>query len=234
MLAAAVAVTTGCAPQTTPPVSEQVQKYYDENNTLKPVEYKELPTVAFFGDSYTSGVGASQGNKRWTTLLAQKLRWTEANMGMGGTGYLTTAGKEGCGKDTCPNYAGMIGAAVKAKPSVVVVSGGRNDLSQNPTDVAAAVRDFFTALRSELPEAKIIVTSPVWDATAPPARLDELARVVEGEAKAAKATYLDVGEPLVGHTNLITSDKVHPNDAGHQALSIAVEGALARAAAAIG
>jgi lysophospholipase L1-like esterase len=224
----AALVLTGCAPAA-PPVSEKVQKYYDESLTQKPTHTKVPPIVAFLGDSYTAGAGTTQGSKRWTTLLSQSLGWVETNIGRGGTGYLTTSGKDGCGLDVCPNYVGMIPDAVKAKPSIVVVSGGRNDLSKDPQTVAANVHEFFTTLRADLPDAKIIATSPAWDATTPPERLAALAIVIQTEAQSVKATYVDLGQPLAGKPDLISADKVHPNDAGHSALYLAAKDAMNRA-----
>lgn len=207
------------------PVSDKVAAY----TAPPPPTPKAAPSAAFIGDSYTAGTGATLGSKRWTTLLAQNAGWVEANVGRGGTGYLVTAGKDGCGLDVCPNYAGMIPEAVKSHPAIVVVSGGRNDVSKDPKAVAAAVKEFFTTLRASLPDAQIIVTSPVWDATAPPERLAALATVIQTEAQSAKATYLDLGQPLEGRPELIVADKVHPNDVCHSTLYLAVKDAMTHA-----
>ena len=54
-----------------------------------------------------------------------------------------------------------------------------------------------------------------------------LISIVKAEAQRAGATYLDIGEPLFGHSAMMDVDGWHPNDAGHAAIAAAVEKALA-------
>ena len=51
--------------------------------------------IAMIGDSITAGVGASDGSKRYTTVLAGLLGATEVNLGASGT-VLCTGGHRGC------------------------------------------------------------------------------------------------------------------------------------------
>lgn len=179
------------------------------------------PQVAvFIGDSYTSGVGGN--GTRWTSLVAAKLGWTEVNLGRGGTGYKATAGMAGCGKQFCPNYDGMVAAAAAAKPDIVVVSGGRNDAGVYPTEISAV----FTDLRKALPNAKIYAVSPLIDDNAAPAWFTQESMVVKAAVEAAGGTFLDIGQPLTGHPELVSSDSVHPNAAGYQAIAAAMLAAL--------
>jgi len=174
--------------------------------------------VAFIGDSYTSGTGATVPTKRWSTLLSSSMGWTEANLGKGGTGYFNAG--------TSANYKGSIQQAVDAKPSIVVVSGGRNDVGYGYDRFAPAVADFFATLRAALPKAKIIVTSPIYDDDAGPAAVADLAASVKADAEQAGASYVDIGEPLLGHADFVAADGVHPNDAGHAAIYTAVKQAV--------
>src|SRR4051794_19196648 len=48
------------------------------------------PTVAFLGDSYTVGAGASAPERRWATLVAAARGWHELNFGQNGTGYVNS------------------------------------------------------------------------------------------------------------------------------------------------
>ena len=48
------------------------------------------PTVAFIGDSYSAGMGATLMENRWTSVLSRDQGWTESNFARGGTGYVTT------------------------------------------------------------------------------------------------------------------------------------------------
>ena len=152
--------------------------------------------------------------------------WSEVNLGQGGTGYssaVTGSGAQNaCGLSLCPSYDGMIAAAATAKPRIVVVSGGRNEASHDPALIVAGISKFFSDLHAALPDAKIYATSPLWDATPPPAALRLIAQSVRDSVTAAGGTYLDIGQPLTGKPDLIIPDGIHPNDAGHAAIAAAI------------
>lgn len=175
--------------------------------------------VAFIGDSYTSGTGAGNPVNRWTTKLSVAQDWAETNLGKGGTGYFNSG--------TTTNFAGSIPAAVAAKPSIVIVSGGRNDVGYGASRFTPAVAEFFPALRAALPNAKIIVTSPIYDDDAGPAAVADLAAAIKANAEKSGAAYVDIGEPLLGHPEFVAADGIHPNDAGHAAIEAAVKQAIA-------
>jgi lysophospholipase L1-like esterase len=116
----------------------------------------------------------------------------------------------------------MVPEAVKANPAVVVVAGGRNDGKVD----AARIRAAFADLRTDLPDATIYAVSPVWDSKEPPAFLAAQGREVKASVEAVGGTYLDVGQPLKGHPELITPDGVHPNVDGYRMLADAVNARL--------
>lgn len=181
-------------------------------------------TVALFlGDSYTAGTGASATSKRFSSLVSGGRGWLEANYARGGTGYLKTSTTNGCGLAYCPTFKEMAVDAVAARPDIVVVAGGRNDLTlvgTDPTTVHQAVLDTYATLRQGLPSARIYAVTPMWDATVPPAVLQTLRSWVVEAAAANGVTLVDNADTwLVGHPEWITSDNVHPNDAGHSQLA---------------
>lgn len=187
------------------------------------------PGVAFIGDSYTQGAGVDGEGTPWPGLLSSSQGWVERNLGRGGTGYLATNTVVGCGLEYCPNYAEMIPEAVALNPSKVVVSGGRNDIEQDPAAVADAIDTFYAELRAQLPDAEVIAISPVWDATDAPEEIDQIREAVRAAAEANGAQYLDIGQPLAGKPGLLAADRVHPNNEGHAALADAVRIALDQA-----
>lgn len=187
-----------------------------------------MPKVAFIGDSYTAGNGTSSEAMRWTTRLSSTEGWAEANFGRGGTGYAMDDTTSGVLR---PGYSASIADVAKGAPEVVIVSGGRNDALLPIASVTAAVADFYAKLHAALPSAKIIAISPVWDASAPPESLDFIASAVKASAEGVGGTYLDIGQPFKGHPELITDDKVHPNDAGAQALADTTAAALLKSPA---
>jgi lysophospholipase L1-like esterase len=180
------------------------------------------PVVAFLGDSYTAGVGASPG-QTWPELLASILAWDSyKSFAHGGTGYATTVTKNAmriCGLDQCPSYTEALPQVIDYAPSLVIVAGGRNDTRKSVEEVEAGARGLLDSLSKALPEATVVVTSPIWDARERPAKLDQLTEVIRRAAEETNATYLDLGEPFAGKPELITSDHVHPNDAGYQLLA---------------
>lgn len=170
--------------------------------------------AAFIGDSLVAGAGGK--GTTWTGLVSANMDWTEVNLGRGGTGYATSAGRAGCGSAFCPPFPMMASEAIANSPDVVVISGGTNDAGKNVKQEALML---FTQLRYALPKAKIFVVSPLWRVTPDTAGILSIRAEVQAAAKKAKVTYLDVGNPLLGHTEWFTSDGVHPNAAGYKELA---------------
>lgn len=179
-----------------------------------------FPDVLFIGDSYTAGTGATSKAERWTTLVADQLDWFEFNHGYGGTGYVVTAGRDGCGADYCPSYPEAIAAVTDVEPGIIVISGGRNDGERAP-DYSAAITATIQAAQTRWPEAQIVVTSPLWDDDPVPAWFPETITAARDAATATGATWVDLGQPLAGRTDFLVSDGVHPNDAGYAAIAAA-------------
>ncbi|WP_247828491.1 SGNH/GDSL hydrolase family protein [Arthrobacter antioxidans] len=188
-----------------------------------------VQVVAFVGDSYSAGAGASSSVNSWTSLLSQELEWEEVNLARGGTGYSVAAtdGQGACGLDYCPSYLEMIESVVQAKPAGVLVAGGRNDLRvESSEEMHDAVRSFYLRLRAALPDATIWAVNPLWDDGAPPPAIEELSVVVRESVESVGGVYVDVGQPLRGAPELVASDSVHPSDRGHAAISTAVAAEL--------
>jgi lysophospholipase L1-like esterase len=179
--------------------------------------------VAFLGDSYTAGSGASHHAHRWTSLLSAAEGWTEANFGQPGTGY-TNNGSQG----ESP-YPARVAAVAAAHPSIVVVSGGQNDETTDPQTEAAAVTRTFTALRKALPKAQIIGVGPSVPSPdqVPLARpIDSAVRAAVGQVHGRYVSLLSP-DPLAG-PGLLASDHEHPDDKGYAAIAAQVRRALAR------
>jgi hypothetical protein len=177
-----------------------------------------LPVVAFLGDDFTAGAGATAPATRWSSLVSDQYGWDQQNFGVPGTGY-STGGTAG-GKA----YTARVAALAATAPVIVVVAGGRFDIesANGPTAIKAGVTATFKALRTALPKAVIIAESPVWPLTKPPATLALVAADVKAAVTAVGGQYLDIGEPLYG----LTADfgpHLLPNDAGHTALAKAFE-----------
>lgn len=182
---------------------------------------QDWPVAVFIGDSYTAGAGGD--GVRWTTGVAAEQEWIEVNLGRGGTRYVATSGPEGCGLDYCPSYPEMISDAAEREPEIVVVSGGRNDATQQDAD---AIRTTFESLRDALPNARIIAVSPMWDHTPYPEQLVEMGDAIRTAVQAVGGEYLEIGSPLAGRPEMVTEDGVHPTADGYRVLGDAVSAAL--------
>ena len=186
-----------------------------------------IKTVVFVGDSFTAGIGATTPDKRWSTLVAIGHGWTEKNLGHPQSGYASYGTQGVCAAaDSCPNYLAVVPQVVAAAPELVIVSGGGNDAFLDQTAVKTNVDQTIAGIRAGLPNAKIVVVNPWWDMRPVPDTLATVAESIKTAAAAQGATWADTGQPIVGKVDLVTSDGLQANDAGHAAMAKAIDGAL--------
>jgi lysophospholipase L1-like esterase len=169
--------------------------------------------VAFLGDDYTSGVGATSAPGRSTTIVCAALGVTEANFGVAGSGYahLGVAG----------NYASRIDQVVLAAPDVVVLSGGRNDIDSNLDTVAINAHAVFETLHQRLPNAVLVAVAPWWGDSVPRGALATIAVSIRQAVEAVGGTYLALPDPLLGHPGFM-ADLADPNNSGYAAIAAAL------------
>jgi lysophospholipase L1-like esterase len=179
------------------------------------------PVVAFLGDDWTAGIGASKKAKRFTTLVSDRLHLVEKNFGADGTGFAKSSSAGGA-------YRSRVDDIVAAHPDVVVVSGGRNDTSDDATTVANAAKALFATLHRKLPDAKLIAVAPFWGDSDQPPELTALARAVKSGVTDAGGTYLALDDPIHGHPSDM-SNAADPNDKGYAAIADALAPQLAQA-----
>lgn len=175
-------------------------------------------TVAFLGDDWTAGDGASQPSRRFTSLISRDLHLTERNFGVAGTGYAKSSEHGG-------RYASRLDAVVAAHPDVVIVSGGRNDMTNFPATTADAAKALFRQLHAKLPHATLIAIAPMWGDSDLPPELADLGDAVRAAVSSVGGHYLDIADPIHGHPSYM-SDDADPDDAGYAAIARALEPAL--------
>jgi lysophospholipase L1-like esterase len=209
-------VAAALAPSTPPASASRVTGPLDFSTYVP--ERVASTRVMFIGDSYSAGTGASDRANRWTTLVSDELGWIETNEALGGTGYVRTAGQEGCGRDYCGTYGEVITTTEAPTPGIVVISGGRND--GRPTgDYASAIQSTIQAAQGRWPEARIALTSPIWDDDASPSWMPDMVEAARAASEATGATFVDIGQPLSGRADYLIADGIHPNDAGYAAIA---------------
>ena len=125
----------------------------------------------------------------------------------------------------------MADSAIAVKPDIVVISGGENDgnKSVKAKSVQVAATKLFTQLRTSLPNAKIVVLSPLWRATPMPTSLQAIAAEVKQAAAATGVAYVDVGNPLEGQPSMFSVDGTNPNAAGYKKLATTITKAVRKA-----
>ena len=175
------------------------------------------PAVVAIGDSIMEGHGLS-ANQAWVASVAKQDGWKLTNLASDGSGFL----KVGTKGDT---FADQARAAIALHPSVVVVSGSSNDLGESDADLSAATTATLKMIRLALPAARIIAVSAVWGATALPAQMIAINNQVKAAVADVGGEYLNIGQPLSGHPELMQSDAVHPTAAGQLVLARAVAAA---------
>lgn len=175
----------------------------------------KAPVALFVGDSYTVGQGASSPAKRWSSLVAETLGWTELNVAQGGTGYVSRSVK-------IPklSYGEQLRAAPKGV-DFVVIAGGQNDfpeLRQDPERVFSTVARAFELAHQRFPGAEIIAVGPStpWDIGLEARALDSAVRAA---AEKHEATYVSLLDPDVVHNRFVHPDGIHVTDKGYAAIA---------------
>jgi lysophospholipase L1-like esterase len=177
--------------------------------------------VLTIGDSIMNGHGLP-AEDAWPYLVAATDGWSVTNDGCDGAGVLTSGDPAKCDS----NYAGIIGATANLQPGIVIIEGSSNDFGQNNSDLLTATVTELKEIKSEFPSAQIVGLSTLWGSTAPPAQLVQVNSQIETAVEQVGGTYIDIGQPMEGHPELMQTDDVHPNAAGQLVLATTIQVAL--------
>ena len=186
----------------------------------------DAPLAVFIGDSYTVGTATPISGAGFPVVLGELRGWRVENLAIAGTGYSTGRADGQCPPSGCQSYIGVLPRVVESDPDIVVVSGGRNDLQRE--HVEQAVTAFYDEVRRQLPDVRLIVTSPLWDDSPTPDALLALREHVAAAAENAGAEYLDLGDLFLDRPDLIAYDDLHPNEEGLASIARRIDELLAR------
>ena len=194
-LAVTVALTlTACA-------SPQPEEPRDPNATR----------VAFYGDSYTLGTGASDPSKRWSSIICADRGWSEFNPSVNGLGFINNRGTFGEGDEPSE--------VIADDPDILFITMGLNDnfsYDRAADEIEAQITDDFARLSRELPEARIIVVEPFWYTDQRPESVEIIIGWVRDAAAEIGADYIPGASHWIeGHPEWMASDGLHPNDDGY-------------------
>ncbi|MET1051013.1 MAG: SGNH/GDSL hydrolase family protein [Mycetocola sp.] len=172
------------------------------------------PLVAFYGDSYTLGTGATDPAKRWSTQICDDRGWAEYNPSVNGLGFVNN--RDGIRED-------LVELVVDADPDIVFVTMGLNDNFSMPgraAEIEAAIGADIETLSAELPDARLIVVEPFWYTEERPASVETIISWVKDAADSVGADYIAGASYWIeGHPEWMASDGLHPNDAGYAAMT---------------
>lgn len=182
------------------------------------------PVVAFYGDSYTSGMGASDPSKRWSTIICEQRGWSEFNPSVVGLGFV--ANRHMIGDGDLPSLI------IEQDPSIVIVAMGLNDTFSfdfAATEIKQQISADLERLSAGLPDARVIVVEPFWYADEPPDSLDTIASWVRDAAADIDADYIaGASRWMQGHPEWMSWDGLHPNDEGYAELARRMDAELTR------
>jgi lysophospholipase L1-like esterase len=187
------------------------------------------------GDSFTATGGMSTPLRGFAQIVADLLGVRDVwNNGIGSTGYLANA----AGSQT--TFRQRLSDMVAAAPDIVLIVGGHNDTGYTPAALQSELTAYLTAMRAQsvLSSIPIVIgglnganiatatTVPFENAMAAAvaAFADPLVFFIPEITGAAGPYFTGTGSTAApaGNGNCdvyISSDAIHPNDAGHAFLA---------------
>jgi lysophospholipase L1-like esterase len=179
--------------------------------------------VAFYGDSYTLGTGASDVGHRWSTIICGQRGWREFNPSINGLGFVRN--RRNFGDGDLPSQI------IASNPDIVFVTLGLNDNFAFATDaerIRVQISTDLEYLRLALPMARFIVVEPFWYTDDRPDSLSIIAGWVKAAADFIDADYV-VGAShwIEHHSEWMAADAEHPNDDGYAHIAARMDAALA-------
>lgn len=182
----------------------------------------DAPLVAFYGDSYTKGTGASDPSLRWSTQIAESRGWREFNPSVDGLGFINNRTLFGDGD--------LPSQIIEQNPDIVFVTMGLNDNFSFPfaaDAIESQIVDDLQRLRTALPDARFIVVEPFWYTSERP---DSVGIIIEWVRQAAEdigADHIDGASLWIqGREGEMAADGLHPNDAGYAEMTRRMDDAL--------
>lgn len=184
----------------------------------------DAPRVAFYGDSYTLGTGASDPSLRWSSIICAERGWQEFNPSVNGLGFVNNRATDGEGD--------LPALVIANDPSIVFITMGLNDnfsYDRAANQIRLRITEDFTRLATALPDARFIVVEPFWYTDRRPESVEVIIGWVRDAAAAIGADYIPGASHWIeGHPEWMASDGLHPNDAGYAAMATRMDAELTK------
>lgn len=166
--------------------------------------------ISLIGDSYSSGLN---NTVIWPDLVADGSPLAISNFALPGSGYVGGAGESG-------PFGNQLERAVAAKPDVIVVFGGINDVGKTPELIQQAATDLFGELSRRAPESRVVALGPLWHDIPPPEAAVVINDAVARAATEARVPFVRlIDEDWLVGDGLIQPDDIHPTDAGQEVMA---------------
>ncbi|HOY80913.1 MAG TPA: SGNH/GDSL hydrolase family protein [Rhodoglobus sp.] len=189
-----------------------------------PAGDEDAPRVAFYGDSYTLGTGASDPSLRWSSIICAERGWQEFNPSVNGLGFVNNRATDGEGD--------LPALVIANDPSIVFITMGLNDnfsYDRAANQIRLRITEDFTRLATALPDARFIVVEPFWYTDRRPESVEVIIGWVRDAAAAIGADYIPGASHWIeGHPEWMASDGLHPNDAGYAAMAARMDAELTK------
>lgn len=173
------------------------------------------PVVAFYGDSYTLGTGASDLSLRWSTVISEERGWREYNPSVNGLGYINNRSTFGDGD--------LPDLIIEQQPDIVFVTMGLNDnfsYDRVGERIQEQMNDDIDILVEALPEARFIVVEPFWYTDERPESVEIIIGWQREMAERIDADYIaGASRWIEGRPELMAADGLHPNDDGYAVMT---------------
>ena len=177
-------------------------------------------TVVFLGDSYMTGWHADgTANPTYVDIIASNLQiGSYYNQSVGGVGFST--GRPYSYLDMFNNFRSAHPAVT---PTDIMMIGGYNDNSESPADCKANAASTISAIRSAFPDVNIYIGYIGRGAGANTTRslmdnINKMAACYMDIAMLNGCNYIKYSEIALHNYKGLSSDGIHPNQQGHNAI----------------
>lgn len=184
------------------------------SGVIAPEIFSAPVRVLTIGDSVMKGFGLPPASA-WPEVLANRHGWKLTSLACDGAGFLAIGSSQECNT----TFYGVAAEAANLRPDLIVIEGSSNDYGRDNRVLAAATTKTLALLRTQCPNAHIIGLSAIWTDTLPGDQISAINDQMASAVTAVGGTYLDVGQPLSGHRDLMQRDNVHPSLAGQKVLA---------------
>jgi lysophospholipase L1-like esterase len=178
--------------------------------------------VAFYGDSYTLGTGATDLSKRWSSIVSEQRGWLEFNPSQNGLGFVNNRAA----------FADLPSQIIEDDPELVFITMGLNDnfsFDRYPAEIEAAITDDLAQLKAKLPAARFVVVEPFWYTDDRPDSVETIIGWVRDAAAEIDADYIaGASHWIEGHPEWMAADGLHPNDDGYAEMAVRMDAELTK------